>query len=401
MPDAEDPETGHEWRARCYECFRPLDRCFCQQIPTIENRAHVLIFQHMRERFHPFNTARILRKALVNSKLVVDHFDGLSHAISEMQFTSETGLLYPGSDSQLLEEIPLTEQPKQLVVLDGTWHHTKTLFRDMPQLRELRKVRLAPTEPSRYGIRREPHVLFLSTLEATVAALRLIEPETQGFEQLVAAFDAMVENQLAHPKSADSVRRKRRPRAPLNIPKVLRDDLRNTVAVYGETAPSEDGACMGETLGSRLPVIWVAERLGTGERFECTIKPVRTPSTSFFKHLEIPDEAFDNAVSMIDFQRGWESFLRPSDTLVYYFSNCTQLLQSIGGGPRTKVYLKSVQLHRGQKNGTLEMLLAGLDISVDDANCANRASKRLAGTIALTRYFNLCDVRRAAERKLP
>ena len=392
MPDAEDDLAGPEWRARCYECFRPLDRCFCKQIPTIENRTNVLIFQHMRERFHPFNTARILRKALVNSKLVVDHFDGLAHAISETRFTDETGLLYPGSDSQLLEEIPRSEHPKQLVVLDGTWHHTKTLFRDMPQLRELRKVRLAPTEPSRYGIRREPHVLFLSTLEATVAALRWIEPETQGFEQLVAAFDTMVENQLAHPKSAESVRRKRRPRAPLNIPKVLRDDFRNTVAVYGETAPSDAGASKEETLGSRLPVIWVAERLGTGERFECAITPVRTPSASFFQHLEMPENAFRSAVSMVDFQRDWESFLRPTDTLVYYFSNCTELLKSIGGGTRARVYLKSIQLHRGQKNGTLEMLLTALDIALEHANYGNRAAKRLAGTIALARYFNQCDL---------
>jgi len=342
----------------------------------------------MKERFHPFNTARILKKALLNSSLVVDHIGGLSNALSDMHFTSETGLLYPGGDSQLLKEIPQCERPKQLVVLDGTWHHTKTLFRDLPRLRELRKVRLAPTEPSRYGIRREPHVLFLSTLEATVAALRILEPETPDLEKLIAAFDAMVENQLAHPKSAESVRRKRRPRAPLNIPKILRGDLSNTVVVYGETAPGEDGAFSGD----RLPVIWVAERLSSGERFERTISPFRTPPVSFFEHLEIRHDAFGSAISMDAFRRDWELFLRPSDSLVYYFSNCTCLLKTIGGMPRSKIYLKSIQLHRGQKNGTLESLLAALDVSVDFARYQNRACKRLAGTIALTKYLNQCDL---------
>lgn len=391
MFDAAGEESGHSWRTRCYECYRPIDRCFCHQIPTIANRTNVLILQHMKERFHPFNTARILKKALRNSSLVVDHIGGLSNALSDMHFTTESGLLYPGRDSLLLEEIPESERPKQLVVLDGTWHHTKTLFRDLPRLRELRKVRLAPTEPSRYGIRREPHVLFLSTLEATVAALRILEPETPGLEKLVAAFDAMVENQLAHPKSAESVRRKRRPRAPLNIPKVLRGDLSNTVVVYGETAPSEDGEFHGE----RLPVIWVAERLGSSERFERTIKPFRTPPASFFQHLQIPDDAFGSAISMEAFRRDWESFLGPTDTLVYYFSNCTDLLKTIGGAgctSRSKIYLKSIQLHRGQKNGTLESLLAALDVSVDFAKYENRACKRLAGTIALTKYLNQCDL---------
>ena len=391
MPDAECEESDHAWRTRCYECYRPIDRCFCHRIPTIDNRTNVLILQHMKERFHPFNTARILRKALRNSSLVVDHLGGLSNALSDMHFTTETGLLYPGSDSQLLEQIPQCERPKQLVVLDGTWHHTKTLFRDLPRLRELRRVRLAPTEPSRYGIRREPDVLFLSTLEATVAALRLLEPETPGLEKLVAAFDAMVENQLAHPKSAESVRRKRRPRAPLNIPKILRSDLSNTVVVYGETAPSEVDALRVE----RLPVIWVAERLGSGERFERTIEPFRTPPESFFEHLEIRHDVFDSAISMDAFRRDWESFLKPTDTLVYYFSNCTELLKTIGGtgcASRSKIYLKSIQLHRGRKNGTLESLLATLEVSVDFAKCDNRACKRLAGTIALTKYLNQCEL---------
>src|SRR5262249_38636030 len=43
-------------KSRCYGCFRPQNDCFCAEIPTIDNKTHVLILQHMRERFHPFNT---------------------------------------------------------------------------------------------------------------------------------------------------------------------------------------------------------------------------------------------------------------------------------------------------------------------------------------------------------
>ena len=380
------------WRERCYECYRPLDRCFCAQIPTIENRTNVLIFQHMRERFHPFNTARILRKSLANSNMIVDHIGGLTKTLSVTPFTSETGLLYPGAGSQLLEELSADDRPKQLVILDGTWHHTKTLFRDIPQLQSLRKVRLAPTEPSRYGIRREPDVLFLSTLEATVAALRFLEPETEGLDRLLAAFEFMVANQMAHPKSEDSVRRKRRPRAPLNIPKVLREDLSNVVVLYGETGPGSEEVDNEGADASRTPVVWVAERLGSGERFERTITPLRRPSESFFRHLEIPEDTFSNAISMDVFRQEWESFLKPTDTLAYYFANCSNLLDVVGGPPRRKIYLKSIQLHRGRKNGTIEELLAELHVAVSTAKGAGRAQRRLASTMALARYLNGCSL---------
>lgn len=389
MPDEQHVQA---WRERCYECYRPIDLCFCNQIPTIDNRTDVLIFQHMRERFHPFNTARILQKSLRNSNMIVDHIEGLSKILSRTPFTKETGLLYPGHGSQLLEELPDHERPKQLVILDGTWHHTKTLFRDIPQLQALRKVRLAPTEPSRYGIRREPDVLFLSTLEATVAALRFLEPETVGFEKLLAAFEFMVANQMAHPKSADSVRRKRRPRAPLNIPKILRDDLANVVVVYGETGPGVDEVANEGADRTRTPVLWVAERLVSGERFERTIAPCRKPSPSFFKHLELPEDTFSNAIPMEKLRLEWELFLRPNDTLAYYFANCFNLLDVVGGPPHRRIYLKSIQLHRGQKNGTIEELLTALNVSFDNSSGPGRAHRRLARTIALARYLNQCSL---------
>ena len=354
----------------------------------------MLIFQHMRERFHAFNTARILRKALLNSKIVVDHMEGLQKAFSQMSFSADTGLLYPGDGAELLEEMSPVEMPRQLVVLDGTWHHTKTLFRDIPQLRGLRKVRLAPAQPSRYGIRREPHVSFLSTLEATVAALRCLEPETQGFDQLEAAFDSMVESQLAHPKSVDSVRRKHRPRAPLNIPRMLRSNLQNVVVLYGETAPGTGTgtgtAAQAGHENRRGPVYWVAERLGTSERFERAILPSSVLPKSFLEHLELSHSAFSKAVSLATFRHEWGSFLKPTDTLAYYYSNCTRLLDVIGSSSHLKIYLKSIQLHRGKKNGTLEELLAALQVVPDDIQCQGRAGKRLAISIALARYLNSC-----------
>ena len=57
-------------RDRCYGCFRPKSACFCAAIPRIGNQTDVLILQHVRERFHPFNTARMVQRALRHSSPV-------------------------------------------------------------------------------------------------------------------------------------------------------------------------------------------------------------------------------------------------------------------------------------------------------------------------------------------
>ena len=68
-------------------------------------------------------------------------------------------------------------------------------------LRDLPRYRLNPLNPSRYRIREEPNRQSLSTLEATVAALEILEPRTVGTQQLLRAFDRMVESQLSNPKN--------------------------------------------------------------------------------------------------------------------------------------------------------------------------------------------------------
>ena len=170
----------HDPRERCYGCFRPKEDCFCGTIPVIDNQTDVLILQHTRERFHAFNTARIVRKALTNSRLLVGHAKALAE--TKLPLQRRAGLLYPGSGARLISELTPEQCPDQLVILDGTWHHAKTLFRDIPELHALPRYKLAPEEPGRYRIRREPDATSLSTLEATVAAKGLREGAVEAID---------------------------------------------------------------------------------------------------------------------------------------------------------------------------------------------------------------------------
>lgn len=179
----------------CYGCIRPRGDCLCATIPTIDNRTEVLILQHLREQFHPFNTGRLVHRALRRSQLAVANNQKLAESLPTL-LKPRAGLLYPGPEAALISELPVDQRPDQLVILDGTWLHAESMIRDIPQLRGLHCCRLAPTEPSCFRIRRAPDPLALSTVEATVAALRVLEPDTPGLDRLLAAFVAMIDHQI-------------------------------------------------------------------------------------------------------------------------------------------------------------------------------------------------------------
>ena len=128
-------EPKVEYRERCYVCFRPVDKCFCDAIPSIDNKTHILILQHVKERFHPFNTARIVRQALQNSDLIVDQTEKL--ATASLPFRQNTGVLYPGQEARLLSDVPPEERPEQLVIIDGTWHPVSYTHLTLPTNREV------------------------------------------------------------------------------------------------------------------------------------------------------------------------------------------------------------------------------------------------------------------------
>ncbi|MBN2291833.1 MAG: DTW domain-containing protein [Pirellulales bacterium] len=367
---------------RCYHCFRPLGTCFCDSIPVIANKTEVLILQHARERFHPFNTARIVQKALQNSRLLSDHISRL--ADSELPLRSDAGLLYPASGAELISDLPPHRRPGQLVVIDGTWHHAKTMYRDIAALRALPCYRLAPTAPGRYRIRREPTDTSLSTLEATVVALQAIEPETGGLEQLLAAFDQMIDRQIAHPKSVDGWRRNRkRSRTPGNIPRTILNGIENVVVAYGESV-SSDGT---NNPAARMPVYWVAQHMGTGSRFAYAIKPAVRPSETLLGHWELKREDFTEAISAEEFRHCWSNFLGDGDTLVTYHQSTMRLLDNIGAKRSHSLVLKSINLERSGFSGTLEERLAAEGLTGEAAQLHGRSGKRLAMAVTLVKHL--------------
>ena len=291
--------------SRCAACFRPRELCFCDAIPSIDNQTDVLIVQHRRERFHAFNSARIVHQSLQRCRLLVDHTPELASQFARTPLSDHAALLYPGDDARLLEDRSPHERVDQLIILDGTWSHAKTLMRDLPRLGTLPRYRLAPSSPSNFRIRREPNAQALSTLEATVAALSVLEPGTRGLDQLMAAFARMIDDQIGHAQSNWRQNRRRR-RGVANVPRCLSGDLSDIVVAYGE---QQRGGPDDETsVTMRLPIYWVGERLVSGETFQCAIESASDPDPEFLDRLRLSHEDFRGAVSIDTFRRRWQSF---------------------------------------------------------------------------------------------
>jgi len=184
-------------RPHCYTCFKPRVACICDAVALVDNRTGVTVLQHPRERFHPLGTVRIARLGLRRVR-IVSCPPWEDCAAVGASLPAGSALLYPSATARDLAALPRGQHPRHLVAIDGTWFLARKVYAAHAWLHALPHVALAPVGQSRYGsLRREPRPNYLATLEALVDALRILEPDTLGFDGLLAAFDTMIDRQAA------------------------------------------------------------------------------------------------------------------------------------------------------------------------------------------------------------
>ncbi|MFC0710587.1 tRNA-uridine aminocarboxypropyltransferase [Azorhizophilus paspali] len=182
-------------RSRCPRCTRPLGHCLCALVPRLSSRTRVLILQHPGEASHALNTARLAALALDNGELRVgETFPELEAELAHA--SRRSCLLFPGTGAMPLAELARDGAPLQLVVPDGTWRKARRLLHLNPQLAAMPRVALPEGLSSRYRLRKAPMVGALSTIEAIVCALNLLEGAGR-FDAMLRPFEALIEGQIA------------------------------------------------------------------------------------------------------------------------------------------------------------------------------------------------------------
>lgn len=178
-------------RTRCKQCTRPIELCYCAQLPLMDNTWPVHIIQHSSEAKHALGTARIAHLGLTKCSL---H----AYPMLEQQLPDDkpVALIYPGDDAQPLGD--LVGSPTQhLIFLDATWRKSKRMLLETPAIAKLPRYSLPVAAPSRYRIRKEPNAHSLSTLEAIVTALELLEKAPERYHRLLEIMDVLIAQQTS------------------------------------------------------------------------------------------------------------------------------------------------------------------------------------------------------------
>ena len=327
-----------EPREMCFRCAKPKDTCVCRFITQVDNRTQITVLQHPRERDHPIGTARFVELGLSRSKVHIAYELSTRPPLPE-----RSGLLFPRDDARDLESLAPKEHPENLVILDGTWPQARSLYRRNPWLKDLPHFRLSPSAPSRYRIRREPSPDYVSTLESVVIALQILEPEIEGLESLLNAFDEMVDMQIRKRDVAIGRGAPRRrkvyatPRQYRGVPRWFGEQFDELVGIYAEAIPAS-----GAPVEDRELVQVVGLSFATGNVFEgFTLPPSGLPSTQALLPLGLSQGNFEHAVNAKVLFQQLSEFIGEGRCIAWNAST-PSLLHAASGHSMSVRYLRSV-----------------------------------------------------------
>ena len=377
------------YRAVCYRCFKPQLTCICARLPSVANRTEVLVLQHPRERLHPIGTARFAQLGLQRSAVHVAWNAGAHEPEPPAWLPARVGLLYPAPEARELSQVPPDQRPAQLLVLDGTWNTARTLYRDKQWLHALPHYRLSPPEPGRYRLRREPQHDYVSTIEAIVQALQILEPDTSGLEALLAAFDRMIDLQIELASTRTGPRRtrkRRRPAAERNLPLALTRELSRVVVVYGESARAPAG------LAPEFSYL-VACALESREVFQCIVRPrAGLPPAEHLQHMGLSPADFDAACSSEALCERFERFLArctEPPLMAAWNQRTLDILGAVTGRAGSRLAIKGAyRAVYGCDAYSLEEVVEQRGFTLPRFGLLGRAERRLAGCVAVARHLH-------------
>jgi DTW domain-containing protein YfiP len=192
-------------RTACVRCLRPLATCLCALARPTAHRTEVLVLQHPQEQRQAKNSVALLRLSLAHCEVVVgERFaPGALQALLQRP-GRDTRLLYPDLPAAPAPQAPETTAGAslRLVVLDATWRKSLRMLFEHPALAALPRLSLHAPAPTRYRvIRAARRADQVSTLEATVQALALLEGPSFDAAPLLDAFARFVADVAARQRT--------------------------------------------------------------------------------------------------------------------------------------------------------------------------------------------------------
>lgn len=384
-----------EPRIDCRRCGRPRVACYCAHVTPIETRTRVVVLQHPRERRKAIGTARIAALCLPAAEILVGfEFEHDRRARSLLADPEAPAvLLYPSPDARDLKRDP-PKGPVTLVVLDGTWNQARSLLRRNPWLESLPRVAFEPERPSEYRIRREPRADYVSTIEAMVHALGMLEEgDPARFQSMMDPFRAMVDLQVGFASRVSDPRWRRRrqkpgssaPRVPSLSPWLLEPNL---LCLAGEANAWPHDRALGGPPHPHELVYCCAAGLGDDRRFDQLIAPRLPLSSSPILHARLTEDELARGIPVGHARAAWDRFVRPDDVVCVWGHHTLGLLRREDMKlPGRVLDLRRVAAdYLETRPGSAEALVERLGLQWH-AQGLGRGGERLGMLIAITRWL--------------
>lgn len=338
----------------------------------------------------PIGTARFAKLGIEGASLWVGESFEQDPRIQAIVADPTAALLFPSADATDLREAKPGEI-RTLVVVDGTWPLARKLIRLTPSLQKLRKVRFEPSRESNYRIRAEPAAHCVSTIEAVVEAMGLLEGDVSKFTPILGAFERMVDIQIERRDARTGPGRRRirktpkKAKPPAVPPELLarHDDL---VVVYCE---ANAHPCENKVKIPAEVAHLVAERLSTGERLELIRKPHRPMAFATPMHTGLSTETLEGGLDNAEFESRLRAFFKPTDLACAWGPFLIQLLRENEHPtfPLLDVRLASARVLK-KRAGGIEAAGAELAAGTPSAPwAAGRAGLRIEALTRVTRHL--------------
>lgn len=181
----------------CDSCrmYQPL--CICDKIEKIDLKTKLSVIIPNLEFFKSSNTGSLVDVALKNSEIFIKgRKDSPLNADNIVKKDYNNFILYPGGLPLTKDFVNSLDKPINLIVPDGTWRSAPKIIKQEPKLYTLKRVTLSQPKKSRYKVRKSPVLERISTFEAIIYALDVIEDNQELTEELMNLFLIKVDRLL-------------------------------------------------------------------------------------------------------------------------------------------------------------------------------------------------------------
>ena len=194
---------------KCADCWRAKSKCLCSEIQSLTTKTQVLILQHPQEARNPLTSARLASATLKGTTHKVGlNWRSLTAALGRPAESKDWAVLYLGTlkNSAQINKTPfqiVTQKGtpvdpasiKGIVILDGNWKQSKTLWWRNPWLLKLKRIVLNPEVRSNWGkLRKQPRPECLSTIESLSFTLQNLNESSKVSEALETIFQKHVDS---------------------------------------------------------------------------------------------------------------------------------------------------------------------------------------------------------------